>query len=425
MKLLELLKKRAQELRDKINASNDAVEIRSMGDELNATMEEIRELEEKLKDQQQRGEQGEPDPQQRTAVPSIPDNAQFRNGFVASFNQTPQKRNEEDPTDTIEYRTAFMNYVCRNVPIPAELRENQVTTTADASAVVPKTIVNEIIKEMSTFGNIYAKVRKLNVKGGVAIPRLTLKPEAHWVGEKTPSETQNIKADDQVTFTYFGVECKIAQSLLENITTLDIFQEQFVELATEAIVKAVEIAIFNGNGITQPTGILKDSKVPAGNVITMTPEEFASWDGWHKKVKTKMKKAYRNGEFIMAQSTFDGHIDGMVDKNGQPIGRINYGLNGEENYRFMGKTVETVEDECIASWDDASVGDVVAVFVKLTDYGINTNMQMTTVKWVDHDNNEVKNKCTMILDGKLIDPNGVLIIKKGESAAKENSTLSA
>lgn len=412
MKLLELLKKREQELREKIKASNDAAEIRSMGDELNATMEEIRALEEKLKDQQQRGE---PDPQQRTAVPSIPDNAQFRNGFAASFNQTPQIRDEEDPTDTIEYRTAFMNYVCRNVPIPAELRENQVTTTADASAVIPKTIVNEIIKEMSTFGNIYAKVRKLNVKGGVAIPRLTLKPEAHWVGEKTPSETQNIKADDKVTFTYFGVECKIAQSLLENITTLDIFQEQFVELATEAIVKAIEIAIFNGDGTTRPTGILKDTRVPSKNVITMTPEEFASWDGWHKKVKAKMKKAYRNGEFIMAQGTFDGHIDGMTDKNGQPIGRTNYGLNGEENYRFMGKTVETVEDECIACWDDANVGDVVAVFIKLSDYGINTNMQMTTVKWVDHDNNEIKNKCTMILDGKLIDPNGVLIIKKGES----------
>lgn len=414
MKLLELLKKREQELREKIKASNDAAEIRSMGDELNATMEEIRALEEKLKDQQQRDQQGEPDPQQRTATPDIPDNAQLRNGFVASFNQTPQRRNE-DPTDTIEYRTAFMNYVCRNVPIPAELRENQVTTTTDASAVIPKTILNEIIKKLSTFGNIYAKVRKLNVKGGVAIPILTLKPEAKWMGETTPSDTQNIKADETVTFTYFGVECKIAQSLLENITTLDIFQEQFVELATEAIVKAIEIAIFKGNGTTQPTGILKDSRVPSANVITMTPEEFASWDGWHKKVKAKMKKAYRNGEFIMAQGTFDGHIDGMTDKNGQPIGRINYGLNGEENYRFMGKTVETVEDECIASWDDASVGDVVAVFVKLSDYGINTNMQMTTVKWVDHDTNEIKNKCIMILDGKLIDPNGVLIIKKGES----------
>ena len=144
MKLLELLKKREQELREKIKASNDAAEIRSMGDELNATMEEIRALEEKLKDQQQRDQQGEPDPQQRTATPDIPDNVQLRNGFVASFNQTPTNRNE-DPTDTIEYRTAFMNYVCRNVPIPAELRENQVTTTTDASAVIPKTILNEIV----------------------------------------------------------------------------------------------------------------------------------------------------------------------------------------------------------------------------------------------------------------------------------------
>ena len=33
MKLLELLKKREQELREKIKASNDAAEIRSMGDE--------------------------------------------------------------------------------------------------------------------------------------------------------------------------------------------------------------------------------------------------------------------------------------------------------------------------------------------------------------------------------------------------------
>ena len=90
MKLLELLKKREQELREKIKASNDAAEIRSMGDELNATMEEIRALEEK-KDQQQRDQQGEPDPQQRTATPDIPDNVQLRNGFVASFNQTDRK----------------------------------------------------------------------------------------------------------------------------------------------------------------------------------------------------------------------------------------------------------------------------------------------------------------------------------------------
>jgi HK97 family phage major capsid protein len=103
----------------------------------------------------------------------------------------------------------------------------------------------------------------------------------------------------------------------------------------------------------------------------------------------------------------------MVDENGQPVGRTNYGINGEETYRFMGKSVETVEDECIVSYDDAETGDVIAVFMRPTDYAINSNLQMTAVKWVDHDTNEVKSKCILICDGKLVDSKGVLIIKKG------------
>lgn len=306
-----------------------------------------------------------------------------------------------------------MEYACRGVEIPHELRTDAVTGVTDASAVIPTSLMHEIITKMDAYGNVYKIIRKLNVQGGIAIPVLSLKPEATWVGEGK-SDSQEVKADEKVTFSYFGVECKIAQTLLANVVTLEAFQALFVPLATEAIVKAVEIAVFKGNGTSQPLGILTDARIPKANIITMTPSEFASWEGWHKKVKAKMKKAYRSGTFFMNQSTFDGHIDGMVDKNGQPIGRTNYGINGEESYRFLGKNVETVEDDLISSWDDAAKGDAVAIFFKGTDYAINTNMQMTTVKWVDHDTNEVKNKCIMIVDGKLIDPNGVLIIKKGE-----------
>ena len=150
-------------------------------------------------------------------------------------------------------------------------------------------------------------------------------------------------------------------------------------------------------------------------VITLTPEEYASWNGWHK-VKGKMKKAYRNGSFVMNQSTFDTGIDGMEDKNGQPIGRTNYGVNGEETYRFMGKNVETVEDDVLPSWDDANEGDVIAVFMNFSDYVINTNMEMQVVKWTDHDNNKIKNKCLMVVDGKVADAAGIILVKKGVTA---------
>lgn len=422
-KLIKKKEERAKELRKLIQAAATADEVRSLGDTLNAVLEELQDAKEQLDKLDEDGdgngdEDGNGDGNGDEGRSVIPTGAQVRNAGVttlAAF-QTAQKREKADPHDTEEYRAAFMNYVCRNVPIPAEMRAAATTAATDAGAAIPTTLMNEIIMKLDTYGNIYAKVRKLNVQGGVAIPIVSLKPAATWVGENS-SDAQKIEANSKITFSYFGVECKIAQTLLVNVATIEAFQALFVPLAAEAIVKALEIAIMNGNGTSQPLGILKDSRVPAANVITITPSEFASWEGWHKKVKAKMKKAYRNGDFIMNQATFDGYIDGMVDKNGQPIGRTNYGINGEETYRFLGKTVETVEDDLITSWDDAKKGDVVAVFANLQDYAINSNMQMTAVKWTDNDTNEVKNKCIMIVDGKLVDANGVLIIKKGEDAA--------
>ena len=319
-----------------------------------------------------------------------------------------------DPYDTTEYRTAFMNFVCRGEVIPANLRATTLTT--DVAAAIPTTYLNEIVKELKSYGNIYAAVRKLNVQGGVEIPVSDIKPTATWIGD-TASDAQKLTANTSISFKYFGLECKIAQSLLVSVTTLEAFQNLFVELATEAIAQALDIAIIGGNGNNQPLGVLNDKRVPTGNVITLSEEEFNSWAGWKKKVFGKMKKSYRKGNFYMAQGTFDGYIDGMVDSVGQPIGRVNYGIDGEEKYRFGGKTVETVEEDVIKSYDDASAGDVVAVFLKPTDYGINSNLEMKTVKWIDNDTNEVKTKVILIADGKLIDPNGVLIIKKGAASA--------
>lgn len=421
-KTIDAKNKRATELKDRIKTATTADEVRSLGDTLDEVLTELEDAKAQLAELDDEGDDDTTGDDDDNSRAQIPVSAELRGGTpFAAFATVKRSDKKTDRHDTPEYRSAFMEYVCRGVEIPAELRTDVVTGVADASAVIPTSLMNEIITKMDTYGNVYKLIRKLNVQGGIAIPILSLKPEAAWVGEGK-SDSQKIKADEKITFSYFGVECKIAQTLLANVVTLEAFQALFVPLATEAIVKAVEIAIFKGNGTSQPQGITTDKRIPEENIITMTPSEFASWDGWHKKVKAKMKKAYRNGAFFMNQSTFDGYVDGMVDKNGQPLGRTNYGINGEETYRFMGKDVETVEDDMIASWDDAAKGDVVAVFFKGTDYAVNTNMQMTTVKWVDHDTNEVKNKCIMIVDGKLIDPNGVLVVKKGEEPASSTQT---
>lgn len=391
--------KRTKEM---IQASEDVNEVRSLGETLDALKSELEELEAKVEEVEAEEDVVEEVEEERSFNP------------LATYGQnggTPEMRNI-DKNDTMEYREAFMNFVCRGVAMPMEMR----TTTADAGAVIPTSIMNEIVQNLESYGEVYSRVRKLNVQGGVEIPILSIKPTATWISANTgtsESEKQKLDAKTSVSFNYYGLECKISQTLLVNVTTIDAFQALFVTLATEAIIKAIEIAIIAGTGNGQMLGIAVDTRVPSGNKVTMAPSEFATWEGWKKKVFGKMKKAYRNGCFIMAQGTFDGYVDGMVDKNGQPIGRVNYGIADGEVYRFGGKEVLTVEDDVIANFDDASNGDVVGIFVNLKDYAINSNMELKVVKWEDHDTNEIKNKAILICDGKLVDANGVIVIKKG------------
>jgi HK97 family phage major capsid protein len=324
------------------------------------------------------------------------------------------KSNEEDKYSSKEYRIAFMNF-CKTGLMPKEfLNADTHTGASDASAVIPTTIMQEIIKEMKTYGQIFSRVRKTNVKGGMEVPILSLKPVATWIGEDTVSDRQKVTANTKVTFSYYGLECKVAVSLLADVTTLDIFESTIVQLIVEAMTKALDLAIIKGTGSGQPTGITVDSRIPAGNVITLAAADFTAWDSWKKKVFAKIPLSYRaGGSFIMAAGTFEGYIDGMVDANGQPIGRVNYGITDGPQERFGGREVILVEDDVIAPYESAAVGDVVAVFCKLSDYCINSNMQMSMYRWLDHDTNQWVDKALLIADGKILDPNGVLIIKKG------------
>lgn len=415
-KLLKLLNAK-KEQRDALNKSmieSESKEERAaIGETLKALGEEITEVEEML------AQVDEP----ATGEPAAGDNGNNARQLdpIATFKVRDQKPSAvKDCYDTEEYRRAFMDFVCRGIEIPAEMRKDDVTKTTDASAVIPTTILNEMVVELKNYGNLYAKVRKLNVQGGVQIPILSLKPEAKWISANTArseSDKQKIASNTAVTFNYYGLECKIAQTLLTNVTTLDMFQQMFIPLAMEAIAKAWDIAIISGSGTGEPLGITKDSRVPTSQVVTLAAADVVKWDAWKKKVFAKIPSAYRSGSFIMAQGTFDGYIDGMVDSNGQPIARVNYGIENGESYRFGGKEVEIVEPEVIKDWDcatgNATTGDVIAIFANLNDYAINSNLEMKVVKWEDNDNNEIKNKVILIADGKLVDPNGVVIVKKG------------
>jgi HK97 family phage major capsid protein len=275
--------------------------------------------------------------------------------------------------------------------------------------------MNEIIKEMKVYGQLFNRVRKTNIAGGVRVPILSLKPTATRItADGTTSERKKITANTYVTFSYYGLECRVAVGLLTSAVTLPMFEQQITPLITEAMVKQQEIEIVKGTGEGQMLGVTVDTRVLAAQSITLSSTEINTWDAWKKKVFAKIPLAYRSGGiFIMGAGTFDGYIDGMVDANGQPIGRVNYNITDGQAQRFGGKEVLLVEDDVVASYESASTNDVIAVFMNPQDYCINSNMQMAMYRWFDHDTNQWVDKAVLINDGKLLDAAGVLLIKKG------------
>ena len=331
----------------------------------------------------------------------------------------PEQRANDDVADkfaSMEYRQAFMQFAKTGKAVPAgfEARSDAFTAVTDAAAVVPTTILDELIKQMKTYGHIFARVRKLGIKGGVDVPILSLKPTATWIGETPTSDRQKVQANTKVQFSYYGLECKVATSLLADTVTLASFESTIITLIVEAMTKAIDLAIIKGSGTGQPLGITLDPRVPAGNIITLSSADFASWEGWKKKFWSKIPLSYRaGGSFITAAGTFEGYIDGMTDANGQPVGRVNQGITDGPQERFNGREVILVEDDVITPYEAAATNDIVAVFCKLGDYAINSNLQLAMYRWLDHDINQYVDKALLIADGKILDPNGVIIVKKG------------
>lgn len=344
-----------------------------------------------------------------------------------SVRSSAKKPEPVDQFDTPEYRSAFMGAVLHGTSLPADMFEmNKRAAVAidptymaakDVPLQVPTTMQAKVVQRMNERGAIWAKVSKTSIKAGIWFRVRDFKLTATWIDEDHVSEYQKPTDDGKLSFSYYELECRIAQTLLAGAVTFEDFQRSFVDAVADAMVDAIEQAIVRGTGSGQPLGIVNDARVT--NVVEMTKEDVASWVAWHQKVKAKMPRLYRNGSFIIGQGTWDTYIETMRDKNDHPVSTTGYNpVTGEEQYRLMGKTVDTVDSAILPDFDAASAGDVFGIFGNLSDYLVNTQpgMPMSTVRWVDHEQNKEKTKCLVALDGKVLDPYGFILLKKKASA---------
>lgn len=313
-----------------------------------------------------------------------------------------------------EYRMQFMNYVLNGTPIKLQ-NADQVTATTDVGAVIPQTIIDRIVEKMEKLGNLLNMVTRTYYKGGVAVPTSAAKPTAKWVAERGTVEKQK-KAVGSVTFNYYKLKVVIAVSLAVENVTLEVFERTLSDNVAEAMVRALEEAIVAGEGASanQPEGIIKvtpveGQKVEIANTKNITYKDLCAAEG-------ALPEGYDDAVWCMRKATFMNQIVGMVDAQGQPVGRINAGLNGKPDYTILGRHVEVNEN--VPAFNQAATSDAVVGFLfRFKDYILNTNLDMRVSKYTDNDTDDECTKAIMLADGKPVDKNSyVPIILKGKTS---------
>ena len=385
-KLLDMIARKKQEYADvqkRSDESQDLAEVRALGETLKKLADEIKEAEDMLADLDE-GDGADAGTGERSVVPA---DAQLRNAQVVSTFPTAQPQAQGD--NDVKYRNAFMDYVLRGTPIPAELRADANTLTGDVGSVIPTHLVNQIIEKFDNVGMILPLITKTSYKAGVEIPTSSVKPVATWVSEGAGSDRQK-KATGKITFSYFKLRCEISMSMEVGTMALSAFEAKFVENVAKAMTYAVEDAVINGTGTGQPKGILAETGVEVTGGATyaklcevegVIPVEYETGAKWCMNKKTFMK-------FVA-----------MTDQSGQPIARVNHGVAGKAERTLLGRDV--VISQYVAD-DKAFVFD-------FADYVLNTIYDMGISKKQDWETEDLLTKAVMSVDGKAVDTGSLVI----------------
>lgn len=327
---------------------------------------------------------------------------------IQSFAPDNNPSEPEDIHATVEYRKAFMQNVLKGIPIPPEYRADAIAKTADVGAVIPTTVLNQIIEKLESSGMILPLVTRTFVKGGVEIPVSNLKPVATWVteGGKSDKQKMDVPKSGNVSFLYHKLSCRVAVSLEVDTMAIAEFENMLVRNIVGAMVKALEQGVVSGTGTGQMKGILTETPV-TGQVIDSTAPSYKDLID----AEAALPLAYESGAvWCMTKKTFMAYY-GLTDTNGQPVGRVNYGISGKPERTLLGRLV--VLCDYLSSYATGlAVGTVFGFLYRFPDYIINTNYDMGVSKYKDNETDDTVTKAIMLVDGKSSDKGSLVVIKK-------------
>lgn len=408
-KLLKAKEEQRTALNTQLIESESKEERAAIGETLKALADEIKEVEGLLAAVDDPAPASEGD-----------DGARQLNPLAAMRMQGGKKSDDdEDVYASVAYRKAFQQYMF-NGKMSEEFRATTKTTDTNVSTVIPTNLINRIIEKFEQLGVIYNLVTKTNYPVGQTIPVDGAKPTATWVSEGAGSTPQGKTLGAAITFTHFKLRCEIRYTEEVATMALPAFENLFVKQVGEAMLRAMEGAIVDGNGTSQPKGILTYT-APEGQALTVAA-------GASNKLTYKLLcdaeaaipvQYEATAKWVMTKKTFMRFIE-MTDSAGQPIARVNYGIAGKPERVLLGRDVVLYVPQAgskLKNYTDASTtDDIFAFIVDFGDYVLNENYNLNVQHATDWDNEDHKTKAVLACDGKLLMTDSLVTLTKTKTA---------
>lgn len=409
---LEKMLKEKNEQRDALNAqlieSESKEERAAIGETLKSLAAEIADVEAMLADVDAPADgQNGGDDGQRKFNP------------VAAQRMQGAANESEDVHESIAYRKAFQQYMASG-KMADEYRASTKTTDTNISTVIPTNLANRIIEKFEQLGVIYNLVTKTNFPVGQTIPVDGVKPTATWVAEGAGSTPQSKTLGAAITFTHFKLRCEIRYTEEVATMALPMFENLFVKQVSEAMLRAIEGAIVDGDGTSKPKGILTET-APTGQALSVAA-------GANNKLTYKLLcdaeaaipvQYEATAKWCMTKKTFMRFVE-MTDSAGQPIARVNYGIGGKPERTLLGRDAVLYIPQTgskLKDYTDASTTDDIFAFIcDFGDYVLNENYNLGISHARDWDNEDHKTKAVLACDGKMLMTDSLVTLTKTKTA---------
>ncbi len=169
---------------------------------------------------------------------------------------------------TPEYRSGFFKAIAGRKDY-TDVEKRALTIAADSGgAAVPTTTYDMIIKRMTQTSALFGLIKKTYIAGNVELPVANAQTAALWTDEApTPDNDDTLS---KVTLGAYALSkfAKVKGQLI--LMAIDALEAYVVSAISDQLAIAVENAILNGTGSSQPTGILTGVTWNSANAATYT-----------------------------------------------------------------------------------------------------------------------------------------------------------